>query len=206
MKLVVGLGNPGPRFARTRHNVGFEVADLLAQRWRMDLSRYDRDFEAQIGEAPRAGQRVFLIKPQTYMNLSGKSVLAVQRFYKLATTDILVVHDDLDLPCGRIRLRARGSGGGQRGLENILLRLGASDIPRLRIGIGQAHKAAMSDYVLSKFAPDERETMELTVQTAADAVECWIQDGIDAAMTRFNAGTEPPERDRSRRDRQGETP
>ncbi|RMF85698.1 MAG: aminoacyl-tRNA hydrolase [Planctomycetota bacterium] len=193
MKLVVGLGNPGPRYARTRHNVGFDVVDLLATRWNTEVSRYDRRFDAMLGEAQRADQRVLLLKPQTYMNLSGKSVLAARQFYKLDLGDLLIVHDDLDLPCGRLRLRARGSGGGQRGLENILLRLGATDVPRLRIGIGKVHKSVTSDYVLSRFAPDELEIMNTTLQTAADAVECWISEGIDAAMTRFNAGTARPD-------------
>ncbi len=186
MKLVAGLGNPGPRYARTRHNVGYAVVDELARRWGVSVEKYERRYEALLGDAQLAGERVLLLKPQTYMNLSGRSLLAVTQFYKLAGSDLLVICDDLDLPVGRIRVRAAGSGGGQKGLENILLRLASNDIPRLRIGIGKVDKSVTTDYVLSRFSPDERETIDQTVTTAADAVECWLGEGIDAAMNRFN--------------------
>jgi PTH1 family peptidyl-tRNA hydrolase len=186
VKLVAGLGNPGRRYAPTRHNVGYMVADELAQRWELSLQTYDRDFEALVADGPIAGQRVLLVKPQTFMNLSGRSVLAVQQFYKLALADLLIICDDLDLPVGRIRLRASGTGGGQKGLENILLRLGTVDIPRLRIGIGSAPRPVATEYVLDGFATDERDVIAEAITTAADAVECWLKEGIDAAMNRFN--------------------
>ncbi len=186
MKLVAGLGNPGPRYARTRHNVGYAVVDELARRWAVSVEKYERRYEALLGDAQLAGERVLLLKPQTYMNLSGRSLLGVTQFYKLAGPDLLVICDDLDLPVGRIRLRAAGSGGGQKGLENILLRLASNDIPRLRIGIGKVDKSVTSDYVLSRFTPDEREVIDQVVATAADAVERWLSEGIDAAMNRFN--------------------
>jgi PTH1 family peptidyl-tRNA hydrolase len=186
VKLVAGLGNPGPRYAQTRHNVGFAVIDELARRWGLSVEKYDRDFEGLIADGHSAGQRVLLLKPQTFMNLSGRSVLAVQQFYKLGHQDLLVVCDDLDLPPGRIRLRTAGSGGGQQGLENILLRLASNDIARLRIGIGKVHKNVTTDYVLSRFTPGERERIKEAVATAADAVECWLKEGIDAAMNQFN--------------------
>jgi PTH1 family peptidyl-tRNA hydrolase len=191
VKLVAGLGNPGPRYARTRHNVGYAVVDELARRWGVSVEKYERRYEAQLGDAQLADQRVLLLKPQTYMNLSGRSLLAATQFYKLDFSDLLVVCDDLDLPVGRIRLRAAGSGGGQKGLENILLRLASNDVPRLRIGIGKVDKSVTTAHVLSRFAPDERETIEQVVMTAADAVECWLSEGIDAAMNRFN-----PQRER----------
>ena len=191
MKLVAGLGNPGPRYVQTRHNVGYAVVDQLARRWSVSVEKYERRYEALLGDGQVADQRVLLVKPQTYMNLSGRSLLAVTQFYKLAFPDVLIVCDDLDLPVGRMRLRAGGSGGGQKGLENILLRLASNDIPRLRIGIGKVDRSVTSDYVLSRFTPDERETIEQVVTTAADAVECWLDKGIDAAMNRFN-----PERGR----------
>lgn len=187
MKLVAGLGNPGPGYAQTRHNVGFLTVDELARRWELRVERYDRDFQALVGDGAACGQRVLLLKPQTFMNLSGRSLLAVQRFYKLALADLLVVCDDLDLPVGRIRLRAGGSGGGQKGLENILLRLASNEIPRLRIGIGKVHKSVTTEYVLTRFAPDERERIEEAIMAAANAVECWLEEGIEAAMNRFNA-------------------
>jgi PTH1 family peptidyl-tRNA hydrolase len=191
VKLVAGLGNPGPRYVQTRHNVGYAVVDQLARRWSVSVEKYERRYEALLGDGQVADQRVLLVKPQTYMNLSGRSLLAVTQFYKLAFPDVLIVCDDLDLPVGRMRLRAGGSGGGQKGLENILLRLASNDIPRLRIGIGKVDRSVTSDYVLSRFTPDERETIEQVVTTAADAVECWLDKGIDAAMNRFN-----PERGR----------
>lgn len=186
MKLVAGLGNPGPRYVQTRHNVGFLVVDELARRWDTHADSYDRRWEALIGEAQVADQRVLLLKPQTFMNLSGRSVLAIRQFYKLECSDLLIVCDDLDLPVGRIRLRAGGSGGGQKGLENILLRLASNDIPRLRIGIGKVDKSVTTDYVLSRFAPEEHHPIEEALSAAADAVECWLHKGIHTAMNQFN--------------------
>jgi PTH1 family peptidyl-tRNA hydrolase len=186
VKLVAGLGNPGPRYAQTRHNVGYAVVDELARRWSVSVEKYERRYEALLGDGQVADERVLLLKPQTYMNLSGRSLLAATQFYKLASPDLLIVCDDLDLPVGRMRLRAGGSGGGQKGLENILLRLASNDIPRLRIGIGKVDKSVTSEYVLSRFTLDERETIEQVVNTAADAVECWLDKGIEAAMNRFN--------------------
>ncbi len=199
MKIVAGLGNPGPRYAGTRHNVGFLVVDELARRSGVSTEKYERRWEAQVGEVQRGDERVLLLKPQTYMNLSGRSVLAVRQFYKLSLSDLLIVCDDLNLPVGTIRLRARGSGGGQKGLENILLRLADIEIPRLRIGIGQVDRSVTTEYVLSRFSPQERELMEEAVTTAATAVECWLSAGIDAAMNRFNPRSgDKPRRDRKR--------
>jgi len=186
VRLIAGLGNPGPRYAGTRHNVGFLVVEELARRWQVRLDRYERDFEALVGEANREGRRVLLIEPQTLMNLSGRSVAAVQRFYKLEPADLLVVLDDVDLPVGRIRLRASGSSGGHRGLENILQALGRQDVPRLRIGIGKVHASATVAHVLSRFAPDEREPIAEAITLAADAVEFWLSESVEAAMTRYN--------------------
>lgn len=194
MKLIAGLGNPGPRYAGTRHNVGFLVVDELARRWAASVDKYERRWEAQLGEGHCDDQRVLLLKPQTYMNLSGRSVLAVQQFYKLDLSDLLVICDDMALPTGTIRLRASGTGGGQKGLENVLLRLSSIDIARLRIGIGQAPSRFASEYVTGRFAPDEREPIETAIVSAADAIECWLSKGIDAAMTRYNTG--PGDRNR----------
>jgi PTH1 family peptidyl-tRNA hydrolase len=195
VKLIAGLGNPGSRYAQTRHNVGYAVVDELARRWSLSGESYERRYEALLGDGQIANQRVLLLKPQTYMNLSGRSVLAVTQFYKLACADLLIVCDDLDLPVGRIRLRAGGSGGGQKGLENVLLRLASNDIPRLRIGIGKSPESVTTEYVLARFAPDEREAIEQALTAAADAVECWVQQGIDAAMNRFNPKRGSPTHD-----------
>jgi peptidyl-tRNA hydrolase, PTH1 family len=190
VKAAIGLGNPGPQYSGTRHNVGFLVIDELARRWNAAADRYERRYEALLGAAQIGDQRVLLLKPLTYMNLSGRSVLALQQFYKLAAADLMILCDDLDLPVGQIRLRAGGSGGGQKGLENVLLRLADNDVPRLRIGIGRADRQTATEYVLGRFAPDEREAIEAAVARAADAVACWLKEGIESAMNRFNAKCE----------------
>lgn len=189
MKLIAGLGNPGPRYAESRHNVGFRVVDELARRWAVDVSRYDRHFEGLLGQAQRAGQPVLLLKPATYMNLSGQCVAAVWRYYRLATGDLLVILDDLDLPLGHLRLRPGGSAGGHKGLADVLRHLGTEDIPRLRIGISKVHRSATVEYVLSAFEPQERPAIETAIGRAADAVECWLSRGLDAAMNEFNRRT-----------------
>ncbi|MBW7906868.1 MAG: aminoacyl-tRNA hydrolase [Phycisphaerae bacterium] len=186
MKLVAGLGNPGPRYDGSRHNVGFEVVEELARRWKADALRFDRDYEALVGEAQSPVGRVLLLKPMTYMNLSGRSVSAVVRFYKLDAGSLMVVYDDLDLPVGQVRIRAGGSAGGHKGMADVISAVGSPDIARVRIGIGKVHRSDTVDHVLSRFAPDEREDIEQAVRTAADAVECWIAESIDVAMNRFN--------------------
>ncbi len=186
MKLVAGLGNPGPRYAESRHNIGYLVVDELARRWATEVTRYDRDFEGLIGETQACGQRVLLLKPSTFMNLSGRSVAAALRFYKLAAADVLIAHDDLDLPVGLLRARASGTAGGHNGMSDVLRQLGTDEIARLRVGIGRVHPSAAVEYVLSRFEPDERPAIADAVGRAADAVVCWLQAGIDAAMNRFN--------------------
>ncbi len=194
MKLLAGLGNPGPRYAESRHNVGFLVVDELARRWSVAPGRYDRDFQGLIGEAQRGGTSVLLLKPATYMNESGRSVAAVWRYYKLAASDLLVIHDDLDLPVGQLRLRPAGSAGGHKGLDDVIRCLGTEDVPRLRLGIGKVHRSATVEYVLSRFEPEERTTVVAAVERAADAAECWLTRGIEAAMNEFNRRAEPESR------------
>lgn len=186
MKLIAGLGNPGPRYADSRHNIGFLVVEELARRWSVDASRFDRHFEAQTGQAQRAGETVLLLKPQTFMNLSGRSVAAAWRYYKLERNDLLVIYDDLDLPVGRLRVRAEGSAGGHKGIEDVIRHLGSHDIPRIRIGIGKVHPAATTEYVLGRFAPDERPLIEDALTRAVEAVECWLRRGIEKTMNEFN--------------------
>jgi PTH1 family peptidyl-tRNA hydrolase len=187
VKLVVGLGNPGPRYAGTRHNVGFDVIDAAAARWKTAVDRYEARFEGQLGEAWRGDDRVLLLKPLTFMNLSGRSVQAVRQFYKIEPGDLLVVADDLDLEPGRLRMRAGGSSGGQKGLHDILRCLGVEQIARLRIGIGKPARASATEHVLERFSPAEREIMSQVLSAAVDAVETWLDKGVDAAMNRFNA-------------------
>ncbi len=186
MKLVAGLGNPGPRHAGTRHNVGFMVVDEFARQRQVEMSHYDRRFEALMGETQVGGESVRLVKPTTYMNLSGRSVAGVMRFYKLAPADVLVISDDLDLPLGVLRMRAGGSAGGQKGLADVLRQVGTEEVPRLRVGIGRSQSIDAVDFVLSRFGGDEREVLEQALARACDAVACWITEGVTAAMNRFN--------------------
>ena len=184
MKVIVGLGNPGREYSATRHNVGFMVVDELARRW--GVSDWRRRHEAEVAEYRGAGA-VLLVKPQTYMNLSGRAVGEIARWYKLAAEDIIVVFDDLDLPVGRLRLRMKGSSGGHRGIESILAHLGADTFARVRVGIGRPPQGwATADYVLSKFTPDEAPLIEQAIVRAADAVETILKDGLNKAMNAFN--------------------
>ncbi len=198
MKLIAGLGNPGPRYADSRHNIGFLVLDELARRWGADVSRYDRHFEGLLGEATVQGETVLLLKPATYMNLSGRSVAATARYYKLPAEAVLVIYDDLDLPVGQLRVRAAGSSGGHKGLDDVIRQFGTDTLPRIRIGIGKVARAATVDHVLSRFEPDERPAIEAAVQRAADAVACWLRRGLDAAMNEFNRKQDAESRPRPR--------
>lgn len=185
MKIVVGLGNPGNKYAGTRHNVGFDVIGVLAQRFFADRGKIN--FEAETTEIQVGEERVLLAAPQTYMNLSGRSVRAMVNFYKISLADLLLVHDDMNLPLGRLRLRGSGSAGGQKGLQNTIDQLGSSDFARLRIGVGRPPgKMDAADFVLQKFRKSEVETVEDCVSRAASAVECWVRNGLEQAMNLYN--------------------
>ncbi|MBX9580047.1 MAG: aminoacyl-tRNA hydrolase [Gemmataceae bacterium] len=184
MKVVVGLGNPGPKYAGTRHNVGFDVVDYLAAA--PGCSAFRERFEALVAEAKEGGEAVLLVKPLTFMNLSGRAVRAVLDFYKLPPDGLLVVCDDFNLPLGKLRLRAKGSHGGQNGLRNIQDQLGTDAYARLRIGVGQPNPGDAVDHVLSRFKPGERAAVQDAVALAAQAVVAWARGGTEAAMNRFN--------------------
>lgn len=184
MKLVAGLGNPGRKYENTRHNVGFRVADELARRARIELGR--ERFNGQVGDAEWHGERVVLLKPLTYMNLSGRSVREALAFYKLELSSLLVVVDDMALPPGRLRLRPGGSPGGHNGLASITEALGDDAFARLRIGIGNVEGRRMVGHVLGAFSADEQEEITVAIQRAADAVEHWLEHGIESAMNEFN--------------------
>ena len=191
MKMVVGLGNPGPQYQRTRHNVGWEVLAELARRHGGGSPKVRHD--AELVELFLGSEKVLLVAPQTYMNLSGRSVQPLADFYQLPLGDLLVVCDDMNLDLGRLRMRASGSAGGQKGLADILQRLGTEDVPRLRIGIGRPPgRMDPSDYVLSKFRKEESEEIEHAVLAAADGVEGWVREGLTPTMNKVNAP--PPER------------
>jgi PTH1 family peptidyl-tRNA hydrolase len=184
MKLIVGLGNPGKEYAATRHNVGFDVVETLAKRAGVQTGK--RMGQARVGEALFRGEKVFFVKPQTFMNLSGVAVNSIARKFKVQPSDIIVVYDDLDLPVGRVRVRARGSSGGHKGVQSIIETLHTNEFPRVRIGIGSARGETV-DYVLSRFNRQERPVVDTAIQIAADAVEAILGDGVEAAMNKFNS-------------------
>jgi PTH1 family peptidyl-tRNA hydrolase len=184
MKLVVGLGNPGTKYQGTRHNIGYELVDRLAQ-GRPD-STFARKFEGLLGELEIDFRRVLLLKPETFMNLSGRSVGQAVRFFKLPLIDLLVVCDDLSLPLGKLRIRPAGSDGGQKGLRDIAANLGTDQFPRLRIGIGDNQTVDAVDFVLTRFRSVERSIIDDALILASQAVAVWVTQGIDAAMNRFN--------------------
>ena len=187
MKLIVGLGNPGSQYAKTRHNAGFMAVDRLADRHAPGAVVRAR-FQADCVEASIAATKCLLLKPMTYMNLSGQSVLQAVQFYKIPLADMLVVTDDLALPVGSIRLRAGGGAGGHNGLGDIEQRLGSAEYPRCRVGIGP--KPPMFDqaaFVLSRFAEEEAGLVTASITAAADAVEEFVSSGIASAMNRFNS-------------------
>jgi len=186
MKLVVGLGNPGPAYAGTRHNVGFDVVDRLADRfkgefrnrWRVPLATADIDL---------AGKPVQLVKPLSFMNLSGPPVATYARRKGIGPDLILVVVDDVELPVGALRIRSRGGSGGHNGLKSLTAALGTDGFPRLRIGVGRPGVSdAMVEHVLARFTPEEREAMDAARDRAADAVECVVEKGLERAMNEFN--------------------
>ena len=186
MKAICGLGNPGDRYRWTRHNVGFRVVDLLADRWGLTGQGRVKEGGAVLeAHLPEAAGRVLLVKPLRYMNLSGGALRAAIRHTDVEVErDLLVVADDIDLPLGRIRLRRSGSAGGHNGLRSIIEALGTDAFDRLRVGVGRAGEAA--SHVLATFRPDERDLSDEMVLVAADAAERWLRDGIDEAMNAFN--------------------
>jgi len=186
MKLVVGLGNPGSKYDGTRHNIGFAVIDYLAAGAGVGVAR--SRFSGQIAEWRLDSETILLVKPDTYMNLSGQCVRQVIEFYKIPTPELLVICDDIALPLGKLRVRAKGSDGGQKGLRNITDQLGTPEFGRLRIGVGDPSGMDAADFVLSRFKPGERASVEEAIQSAGNGVMIWIRDGIEACKNRDNGG------------------
>jgi len=198
IKMVVGLGNPGAEYVDTRHNIGFKVIDSLAEK--LDAKVKKRKFGARFGEvefapafagvnlSPRRRGKLILLKPWQFMNRSGQAVATAMGFYKLSASDLLVVTDDMALAPGRIRIRAKGSAGGHKGLADIIDKLGTSEFARCRIGIGQCDDQVVYDYVLDKPSKVEKPLLDEAIVTARDAVLCWIEYGIEKTMNEFNKG------------------
>ena len=189
--LIVGLGNPGADYAETRHNSGFMVVERLAARWQVGWSLSNR-FQARLAKAERDGRRLMLCQPRTYMNASGEAVCKLKEYFRAPLTHLLVVMDDADLPVGVIRLRPRGSSGGHHGLESIEQHLGTRVYPRLRIGIGRTDSGGreITGHVLGRFAAPERTLFEKALDRAADQIECWLDHGIQKAMSHFNGAVD----------------
>jgi PTH1 family peptidyl-tRNA hydrolase len=189
MRLIVGLGNPGREYERTRHNAGFMVVDHLASRHGFAPPR--TRFRSLFTEGVVLGVRCAILKPNTYMNLSGTAVREAVAFYKLDPDDVLVVVDDVALPCGAIRLRSGGSAGGHNGLTDIEKALGTQAYPRLRIGIDPPGRLRQADYVLGRFSPEQVAALEPAISRACDCIEGWLTTDIDQVMNRYNARAEP---------------
>ena len=184
--LVVCLGNPGGKYENTRHNAGFLVADALSKRHRVPVNKLKN--RALTGIVDLDGQKVLVMKPMTYMNLSGEAVGPTARFYKIPADHVLVVSDDTDLPLGKLRVRRSGSAGGHNGLKSIIAHLGTDQFPRVKVGVGKKPHPDydMADWVLSRFQGEDKKVMDAAAETAADAVECFILHGADQAMNQFN--------------------
>jgi PTH1 family peptidyl-tRNA hydrolase len=186
LHLIVGLGNPGAEYAKTRHNAGFLLVEKLAEQWRSGWTNESK-FAARVAKLERNGRKVLLAEPQTFMNLSGEAVGALVKFYQLPLEKILVAVDDADLPLGEIRLRPGGGTGGHHGLESVTQHLGAKTFARLRIGIGRKDEAReITGHVLGKFSADENALLEKVLERAAGQMECWLASGLQKAMNQFN--------------------
>lgn len=184
MYVVVGLGNPGKQYQQTRHNVGFDAIDVLSEK--LDIRVDKIKYKAIIGEGQYQGEKIMLVKPQTYMNLSGESVLRICQYYNLPTEKLIVVFDDIDTDLGKLRIRKKGSGGTHNGMRNIIYLLQKDDFPRVRIGIGKPERGDLKDFVLRRFSQDEKILMKDTISRAADAVLAIVREDVDKAMNQFN--------------------
>lgn len=184
MYVICGLGNPGKKYANTRHNMGFITIDQLAEKHDIKVDKVK--FKALVGEGRIAGQKVLLVKPQTYMNLSGESVQEVMHFYKLDPEELIVIYDDLDLEVGALRLRKFGSAGTHNGMRSVVQHLNSDRFPRIRLGIGANGKRDIIDHVIGGFTKDEVPVLEEAVTKAVSAIECMLGEGIDRAMSQYN--------------------
>lgn len=186
MYLIAGLGNPTKEYDKTRHNVGFSVIDVLADRYRIDVS--EKKHKALCGRGVIEGQKVLLLKPQTFMNLSGESIRAAADYYKIAPEETIVIYDDISLDPGQLRIRLKGSAGGHNGIKNIIANLGTQDFPRIKVGVGaKPPRMDLADYVLSRFGAGEQKLMDEAFGEAAEAAVMMMTDGAERAMNHFNA-------------------
>lgn len=189
MFVFAGLGNPGVRYDSTRHNIGFEVIDQFARAHGISVRKVKH--KALLGEGRVNGVPVVLVKPQTYMNLSGESLQSVMNFYKIPVTNLVVIYDDIDLDTGVMRIRQQGGAGTHNGMRSILAHLGTQNFPRVRMGVGKPTQGELADYVLGRFRPEEIRLMEKAILTAVEALDAVICDGVQKAMNQFNTGKPP---------------
>ena len=185
MRVIVGLGNPGKEYEKTRHNAGFCVIDHLLDK--LNISLDQDDFKGHYTIYRHNGEKIIIVEPQTFMNLSGECVSALMSFYKVSPDDLLVVHDDLDLPFGKLRLRTSGSSGGQKGMGNIITLLGTQNIKRIRFGISNNKQIDTADYVLGKFPKEDEEILNQTIDKASEAILYWLDEpDFNKVMSKFN--------------------
>ncbi|CAM5778139.1 MULTISPECIES: aminoacyl-tRNA hydrolase [Brevibacillus] len=185
MKVIVGLGNPGKKYEDTRHNAGFIAIDKINDKWGIPVVQ--NKFRALIGEGRIEGEKVLLVKPQTYMNLSGESIAEILKFYKLTPEDVVVIYDDLDLPPGQLRLREKGSAGGHNGIKSLILHMGTQEFKRIKIGIGRPEPGrSVSDYVLHPFSTAERPLIDEAAELAAAAAAMWTKEPFVKVMNQYN--------------------
>lgn len=183
MYLIVGLGNIGKEYEKTRHNVGFDTLDKICDKYNISINRIK--FKGTVGEGNISGEKVILLKPSTYMNLSGESIIEVVNFYKIPIDHVIVIYDDISIDIGRLRIRPSGSAGGHNGIKSIISCMGSQDFPRIRVGTGEP-KGDLVSYVLGKFSKDERKLLELAMDAASEAVEDILKLGVTEAMNRYN--------------------
>lgn len=184
MYVIVGLGNPGKKYENTRHNIGFITLDYLADRYGIKITKIKH--KALVGEGKISDQKVLLVKPQTYMNLSGNSVREVMEYYKVGIENLLVIYDDIDIPTGSVRIRKKGSAGTHNGMRSVVYDLQSDQFPRIRIGMGKNKNADLKNFVIGGFLKGEKEIFERAIIHTADAIECFLQFGIDKAMNEYN--------------------
>lgn len=192
MKAIIGLGNPGMKYAGTRHNIGFDAVTAIADKYNLSIN--NKKFKGVYADGHIAGEKVLLVQPQTFMNLSGECVREVADFYKLNPDEIIIICDDINLDVGRLRIRKKGSAGGHNGLKNIIAHLGTEEFPRIRVGVGEKTEGwDLADYVLARFDKDSEPVIREALANVVGAVETWISEGIDAAMNRYNVSAKKKE-------------
>lgn len=185
MKIIVGLGNPGNEYAKTRHNVGFMLVDALAEH--LNINLWKDKFNAQIAEGRIGTEKILLVKPQTYMNNSGEAVGPLMRWYKVTPEDIIVAHDDMDIPAGTIRIRKKGSSGGHNGIKSLIAHLGSENFPRVRLGVGRPLPGwSVVNHVLASFPQEDKTAVDEAIKYLIPAVECIVNDSVDMAMNKYN--------------------